>query len=176
MINGGQDMTPQNLSEVGKYYNITEHRAFVGYNEEGFVIGRGKDIFNSNLIWGLGGLTSIMEDGKYTSYSKDIVNDKRQYFTSDQLYSTRHMMFGINRNNNQELFIFMNTTNFGFRDGVPEDRREEVYSFIEKLGLTDVAKGDGGGSSQWWLNNGFSLQYEERPLGNMILIRKGQGK
>ena len=172
IINKGIEMTPEELSHHPKYYNITNHRSFVGYNEEGFVIGRGKDIFNSNLIWGLGGLTSIMEDGKYTSYSKDIVNDKRQYFTSDQLYSTRHMMFGINRNNNQELHIFMNTTNIGFTTS-PDEKFQNI---IKELGLTDVAKGDGGGSSQWWLNNGFSLQYEERPLGNMILIRKGQGK
>jgi len=113
-----------------------------------------------------------MEDGKYTSYSKDIVNDKRQYFTGDQLYSTKHMMFGINRNNRQELYIFSNKVDIGFKKG-PDKRLQNI---IKELGLTDVAKGDGGGSTQWWLCNDFSLQYENRPLGNMILIRKGQGK
>lgn len=45
--------------------------------------------------------------------------------------------------------------------------------------ILDVAKGDGGGSSQWWVDTGYtvySLQYKPRGLGNMVFILKGLGK
>ena len=170
ITNKGIDMTPEELYGHYKYYNIKNHRAAVGYDKDGFAIGRGKD--NQNLITSLTGLTLIMEDGKFTNYHDDIIDKDLQYFTGDQLYSTKHMMFGINRNNRQELYIFSNKVDIGFKKG-PDKRLQNI---IKELGLTDVAKGDGGGSTQWWLCNDFSLQYENRPLGNMILIRKGQGK
>jgi len=47
ITNKGIDMTPEELYGHYKYYNIKNHRAAVGYDKDGFVIGRGKDIFNS---------------------------------------------------------------------------------------------------------------------------------
>ncbi|MFW6029463.1 MAG: phosphodiester glycosidase family protein [Halanaerobiales bacterium] len=45
-----------------------------------------------------------------------------------------------------------------------------IFKFINEMGLTDVVKLDGGGSTQMYANSGYYFQYKKRAIPNMILI------